>query len=259
MGESIVARSRVQGILVGLVIGFVCLAVTKMILLAICLMAVASALAISVLLNRKANREATDGELVPQMIDSIASALTAGTSLIESIDSLVDEGQPAIRKKAQSLLAIFESDSTLEVKVNQAKAVLNSQEGDLFLELLLIAGRRGDDQFVPALNTLSDSFRSQQALSKELKARQGWVMGTARLGLASPWLIVLLLSARPETAAAFESELGTVVLLVGLLLSFVAHRLIIAGSKLPRASRSLGPKSEANPDSSLPVALPRFQ
>ncbi|MFM5967593.1 MAG: type II secretion system F family protein [Micrococcales bacterium] len=208
-------------------------------LLSLCVFLVATALARTSLEARRLAREKTDGELVPQIMDSLSMSIASGTSLIEAFDNLLLEAQPSIRSKAEKLLSIFESDVSLEAKVDASKFILNSREGDLFLELVLIASRRGDDGFTESLKVLSQTFRSQQNLTRELAAKQDWVLATARLGLASPWIVVLLLSVRPETALAFESNLGATVLLAGLAISFGAHRLIGAGAKVAQSNRNL--------------------
>ena len=231
------ARNRLVSLVVGLAAAAGSFALARVPLISLCVFVVAGSLAFTVSQARQASREVTDGESVPQIVDSISTSIASGVSLIEAFDNLVAEGQPAIRAKAERLLAIFESDASLEEKVARSKPVLNSREGDLFLELVLIASRRGDDAFTDALNELADAFRNQQSLNRELVARQGWVMATARLGLASPWVVLLLLSVRPESASAFQTQIGAAVLLIGLALSFAAQRLIVAGSRVPRVVR----------------------
>jgi tight adherence protein B len=232
-----IARNRLVGLVFGVAAGAAAFTLSRVPLISVCVFIVAGSLAFTVAQARQDAREVTDGESVPQIVDSISTSIASGVSLIEALDNLVAEGQPSIRVKAERLLAIFESDSSLEEKVARSKPVLNSREGDLFLELVLIASRRGDDAFTDALTELADALRSQQSLNRELVARQGWVMATARLGLASPWVVLLLLSVRPESATAFQSQLGAGVLLTGLALSFAAQRLIVAGARVPRVVR----------------------
>lgn len=237
-------KNWIIAIAIGIFVSVVTQLLSRVSLLSLCVLAVSAAIAQASLESRRLALEKTDGELVPQIMDSVAISISSGASLVEALDNLLLEGQPKIRVKVEKLQAIFDSNLALEEKVNGAKKVLNSREGDLFLELILIAARRGDDFFADALRTLSESFRNQQNLARELLARQGWVLATARLGLASPWIVVLLLSVRPETALAYDSEVGSVVLISGLALSFGAHRLIAAGSKVPQWARNLQPSYE---------------
>jgi tight adherence protein B len=71
----------------------------------------------------------------------------------------------------------------------------------------------------------------------QLESKQGWVSGTAKLAVASPWIIVAMLSIRPENAAIYNSTSGAVVLLVGFLISIGAYRVIHLMSLLPQQPR----------------------
>jgi tight adherence protein B len=175
-----------------------------------------------------------------QIAELIAAQLTAGVTFVEALQNAVFEAPFALRPYLERLQAIFESDIDLEGKIDQAKRVLASREGDLLFELILVAARVGDDELVSALGDLSAASRRAQTLERELAARQSWILGTARLGQTAPWLIVILLSGRPETAAAFQSPLGLAILTLGLVLSLAAQKFITAGSRLPQSGRVFG-------------------
>lgn len=175
-----------------------------------------------------------------QIAELIAAQLTAGVTFVEALQNAVFEAPVALRAQLERLQAIFESDIELEGKIDQAKRVLASREGDLLFELILVAARVGDDELVSALGDLSAASRRAQTLERELAARQSWILGTARLGQTAPWLIVTLLSGRPETAAAFQSPLGLAILTLGLVLSLAAQKFITAGSRLPQSGRVFG-------------------
>ena len=64
-------------------------------------------------------------------------------------------------------------------------------------------------------------------------------MATAKLALLTPWLIVGLLSMKPENAIAYNSPAGTSVLLVGLGLCLVAYVAIGMLGRLPQPKRVL--------------------
>jgi tight adherence protein B len=69
--------------------------------------------------------------------------------------------------------------------------------------------------------------------------KQNWVIASAKLAVLAPWLILLLLSLRRETAATFNTETGLVVLLVGLVASLLAFQLVKFLSALPSPQRVL--------------------
>jgi tight adherence protein B len=81
--------------------------------------------------------------------------------------------------------------------------------------------------------------RSEIALWGELESKQGWVAGTAKLAIAAPWLIVATLAVRPENVAIYNTTEGTGVLVVGLLVSLIAYRLVGLMGSLSKPSRVL--------------------
>ena len=62
-------------------------------------------------------------------------------------------------------------------------------------------------------------------------------MNAAKLGVASPWAILLLLASRPEAAVAYASPAGTVLIVVGLAVSVVAYRIMLGVARLPEDRR----------------------
>jgi tight adherence protein B len=210
-------------------------------LLSICVATVCFAAMHSFLVSAQARKQQSNAEAMPAIIESVATSIDSGASLLEAFENLALETVGEGRLKAESLVAVFESDRTLEGKVVAAKEVFGCREGDLFLEMLLIAARKGDNELTRSLISLAGVQRAQHGLTNELVSRQGWILGSARLAQASPWIVVLLLSMRPETAVAFSSPAGSAILLVGLAMSFVAQRFIVAGARMPQANRNLGP------------------
>ena len=222
---------------IGLLAAYLCYLGAHVVLLALCVGGVTFAISLDWLRNRRSARRQTVAEQVPQIIDSIAASLASGVSLIEAFENLVREASGELSGRAERILAIFESDLTLHNKVDAAKAVLDCREGDLLFEVLLVASVRGDDQLVAALISLSVEMRRQQALFAEMKSRQGWTLGSARLGQLSPWILIVMLSFRPETAAAFATPIGSAVIVAGVALSITAQRFISIGARLEVAGR----------------------
>ena len=75
-------------------------------------------------------------------------------------------------------------------------------------------------------------LRQDQALLGQVLAKQGWVSASAKVALAAPWLIALVLIQLPQNRVAFSSELGAAVLATGLGLSFVAFAMVNRLGKL---------------------------
>ena len=71
----------------------------------------------------------------------------------------------------------------------------------------------------------------------ELEARQSWTVNGARMAVAAPWVVLLLLATRPEAADAYDSPLGVVVLAVGAASSALAYWLMMRIGRLPEEQR----------------------
>ena len=89
------------------------------------------------------------------------------------------------------------------------------------------------------LRTLSGFLREDARTRAELETRQGWTVNAARLALAAPWLILLLLSTKPQAVEAYNQPAGAVVLVAGGAVSFVAYRVMIRIARLPVERRVL--------------------
>ena len=87
------------------------------------------------------------------------------------------------------------------------------------------------------LRSLAQYLRSDASVRGEVEARQSWVRNAARLGVAAPWIVLLLLGTRPEAAAAYNSPTGAALIVGGLLATLVAYRLMLALGRLPEEGR----------------------
>ena len=59
------------------------------------------------------------------------------------------------------------------------------------------------------------------------------------LGVAAPWLLLLVLASRPETLDAYDSAAGTALILTGVAVTIVAYRLMLGLGRLPEERRWL--------------------
>ena len=62
--------------------------------------------------------------------------------------------------------------------------------------------------------------------------------GPARF--AAPWIVLMLLALRPEAALAYNSPAGSIVIVLGLVVSIVAYRIMLALGAPPRKSGGSG-------------------
>jgi tight adherence protein B len=87
------------------------------------------------------------------------------------------------------------------------------------------------------LRELADQVRRDRNLRREVEAKQSWVRVAARVGVAAPWVVLVLLSFRSEAANAYNSPVGVGLIVCGLALSIVAYRLMISLGRSPVAAR----------------------
>ncbi len=87
------------------------------------------------------------------------------------------------------------------------------------------------------LRNLAAYLRQEAAIRSEVEARQSWVVNAARLGVAAPWVVLLLLATRPEAAIAYNTAAGAALIIGGLVVSVVAYRVMLAIGRLPEERR----------------------
>jgi tight adherence protein B len=95
----------------------------------------------------------------------------------------------------------------------------------------------GGSDVTAVLRGLAGYLREDAALRAEVVARQSWIRNAARLGVAAPWLLLLVLASRHETLVAYDSAAGTMLILAGVVVTFVAYRAMIALGRLPEERR----------------------
>ena len=95
----------------------------------------------------------------------------------------------------------------------------------------------GGTELVTVLRNLSAYLRQEAAIRSEVEARQSWVRNAAKLGVAAPWVVLVLLGTRPEAAVAYNSPVGATLIVGGLAASIVAYRIMIGIGRLPEERR----------------------
>lgn len=89
------------------------------------------------------------------------------------------------------------------------------------------------------LRTLSAFLREEARARAELETGQSWTVNAARLAVAAPWAVLLLLATQSATIEAYDSAPGALILAGGAAASFVAYRLMIRIGRLPEERRVL--------------------
>ncbi|TAM68674.1 MAG: type II secretion system protein F [Microbacteriaceae bacterium] len=173
----------------------------------------------------------------PDVVDHLVSAVRSGLALPDSVGALAHIGPAATRAAFAEFERDYRATGTFSNCVDRLKEVLADPVADRILETLRMAREVGGSELTAVLRGLAANLREEAAIRAEVEARQSWVVNAARLGVAAPWIVLVLLASRPEAALAYNTPIGTAVIGCGLALSIVAYRLMIALGRLPEEKR----------------------
>jgi tight adherence protein B len=125
------------------------------------------------------------------------------------------------------------------VCLDRLKADLADPVGDRVVESLRMAREVGGSDLGRLLRTLSTFLREDARARAELETRQGWSINAARLAVAAPWILLALLSLRPEAVASYNGRTGAIVIASGAALCLLAYRVMLRIARLPDEQRVL--------------------
>jgi tight adherence protein B len=184
-------------------------------------------------------RRADLREVWPEVVDNLASAVRAGLSLPEALAALSLRGPEVLRPPFGRFAAEYRSSGRFGPCLDRLKADLADPVGDRIVETLRVAREVGGSDLGRVLRTLATFLREDARARAELETRQGWVVQAARLAVAAPWVVLLLLATQSTTLAAYDSAVGTAILLGGGVVCVAAYRLMLRIGRLPQDVRVL--------------------
>jgi tight adherence protein B len=178
-------------------------------------------------------------EVWPEVVDNLASAVRAGLSLPEALAALGSRGPEPLREPFARFGADYRATGRFGGCLDRLKAALADPVADRILESLRMTREVGGSDLGRLLRTLSTFLREDARARAELETRQGWTVNAARLAVAAPWVVLLLLASQSAAIQAYNSTGGVVVLAVGGAVSFVAYRMMLRIGRLPDEQRVL--------------------
>jgi len=188
---------------------------------------------------RARRRRASLRDLWPDAVDNLASGVRAGLSLPEALSQLSVRGPEELRPAFAAFARDYRATGRFGYALDRLKDTLADPVGDRIVESLRVAREVGGTDLGRLLRTLSAFLRQDARTRSELEARQGWTVNAARLAVAAPWVVVLLLATRPESLAAYDRPEGAAVLACGGACTIVAYRVMIRIARLPEERRVL--------------------
>jgi tight adherence protein B len=199
---------------------------------------VLGAVVIAFVIRSRANRRrAANRAIWPDVVDHLVASVRAGMSLPDSIGALAELGPSATTSAFAAFDDEFRRTGDFGSAVDSLKARLADPVADRILETLRMAREVGGTDLTAVLRGLSAYLREDATLRAEVGARQSWIRNAARLGVAAPWLLLLVLASRPETLQAYDSAAGSALILCGVGVTLVAYRLMIGLGRLPEERR----------------------
>ncbi len=215
------------------------LAVSGAAAISVCFAGMAGWLPVSVVKIRARHRRTVLREVWPEAVDNLASAVRAGLSLPEALAQLSERGPAPLRPAFLAFAADYRTTGRFGEALDLLKARLADPVGDRICESLRITREVGGCDLGRLLRNLSAFLRDDARTRAELEARQSWTVNGARLATAAPWIVLALLSTRPESVAAYNTAAGSAVLAAGAGASLVAYRLMLRIGRLPQERRVL--------------------
>lgn len=173
----------------------------------------------------------------PELIDDLISAVRAGQSLPEALADNAHTGPPPLRAGLAVFATAWRRGFTATEALRAMKPAFADPIADRVVISLILAQQSGGAEVGRVLATLSDFVRSDLRLRGEIEARSSWHVNSARVAVAAPWLCVLLLSVRGDSAGAYRSAAGVTVLVITAAVSVVAYAVMLRVARLPQPTR----------------------
>lgn len=222
-----------------LAVGVAALLVAGAPLLAVALGAGASWGPVAFLRARARSRAAAVRELWPDAVDHLASGVRAGLSLPEALAALAVHGPEPLRPAFADFADDHRATGRFLPALDRLKEALADPVADRVVEALRLTREVGGSDLGRVLRSLSVFLRDDARTRGELLARQSWTVATARLAVAAPWVVLLLLCTRPGTVSAFREPAGALVIGAGAVCCVLAYAVMRRVGRLPEDERVL--------------------
>jgi tight adherence protein B len=194
-------------------------------------------LPVAVLNSRARRRQRELAEVWPEAVDNLASAVRAGMSLPEALIALGNRGPAPLRGSFLAFAGDYQVTGRFGDSLDRLKERLADPVGDRVVEGLRIARDVGGGDLGRLLRALAQHLREDARTRAELESRQSWTVNGARLAVAAPWLVLLMLCFQRPVISRYASPAGVAVLGIGAVSCLVAYRLMVRLGRLPRERR----------------------
>lgn len=222
-----------------IIAGIVVLVATHTVTIAACFAVIAFFGPVAIVRRLRSRRTVELREVWPEVVDNLASGVRAGLALPEALAALGVRGPEQLRAHFGRFGADYRASGRFMECLDRLKDSLADPVGDRVCETLRVAREVGGTDLGQVLRTLSAFLREDARTRGELETRQGWTVNAARLAVAAPWLVLLLLGTQSSSLDAYDSATGAFILIIGGVICIVAYRVMMRIGKLPQERRVL--------------------
>lgn len=194
-------------------------------------------LPLALLRTRADKRRKRTADAWPDAVATLIAAVRAGVALPEACIGLTQRGPRELLSGFEAFASTYRATGSFEAALHRLRTVLTDPVADRVAVSLALAHEVGGTDLVRVLRALGDFVREDLRVRKEVEARWSWTVTAARVAAAAPWLVLLMMSTRPEAAAAFDSVSGASVIAFGALATFAGYRLMLRAARLPQEPR----------------------
>jgi tight adherence protein B len=201
---------------------------------AFCLLAGSSAV------NRRIERRERALRAVwPGIVDHLRQAVRSGAGVGEAVWSLGDIVPRDLKEPFAHYRVALDRGDSVSRSLTALKADIANPVADRIIEALRMAHDVGGPELPRILSDLQESVRADWQVREDALAKQAWIRAASTLGVAAPWIVLILISGRTETQTSYSTLAGVTLLTVGAAVSAVAYRLMRKLGTLPEEKRWL--------------------
>jgi tight adherence protein B len=224
----------------GLAVGFAITVLSSSIPIALAFAAMSSVITFTFLFSSAKRRETKFELLWPDVVDHLITGIQSGMSLVEALSQLADRGPHELAPYFAEFNRQVRKDGDFTAAITWLQKQFSHYASDQIFEAIILSRSLGGTHLLQILRMVGDFIRQDLALRKEIEVKHGWIKNSAHLSAAAPWLLLLLLSTQPATAAAYATSTGVIILIAGIFMTAVAYLWMNKLGTLPKPPRVFG-------------------
>ncbi len=175
----------------------------------------------------------------PGVVDHLRQAVRSGAGAGEAVWSLGDVVPRDLEQPFARYRVALDRGDSVSRSLTALKADIANPVADRIIEALRMAHDVGGPELPRILSDLQESVRADWQVREDALAKQAWIRAASTLGVAAPWIVLILISGRTETQASYSTLAGVTLLVVGAVVSAIAYRLMRKLGTLPEEKRWL--------------------